>query len=337
MGLAFFSFLLGCDATPKTGSTQSFFFSFPLRRETNPVEPVPPRHVRTDFAQLDAQHSSGNDHPLCKYSQWHMGVRHDSEHVRTERKTSRLQPTHTRVGSLSQGHPGLCGTPVCPGKDAHGTRGPVRRKGVARQLHDETTDRQGLETNVLSVNKFRLTQQPSADRHLDTYTLSQGMLRVSSPPGSSGPGDPEGGPALFPRVEPAPLGICFFFFWPTRRIDLCPEGVSASTAHGRKVGVQPGPGHQLSEIPSEPGTPFAPVQCFERQKLFLGKCILGNDWLVYKHQSTALCSNTVGLWIGRPVVFAQHTDRFIVENDKMNSYTRIRNVVKITVNLAQGE
>ena len=24
---------------------------------------------------------------------------------------------------------------------------------------------------------------------------------------------------------------------------------------------------------------------------------------------------------GRPVVFAQHTDRFIVENDKMNSYT----------------
>ena len=24
---------------------------------------------------------------------------------------------------------------------------------------------------------------------------------------------------------------------------------------------------------------------------------------------------------GRPVVTAQHTDRFIVENDKMNSYT----------------
>ena len=31
----------------------------------------------------------------------------------------------------------------------------------------------------------------------------------------------------------------------------------------------------LSEIPSEPGTPFAPVQCFERQKPFLRKRILG--------------------------------------------------------------
>ena len=30
-----------------------------------------------------------------------------------------------------------------------------------------------------------------------------------------------------------------------------------------------------SEIPSEPGTPFASVQRFERRKLFLGKCILG--------------------------------------------------------------
>ena len=33
---------------------------------------------------------------------------------------------------------------------------------------------------------------------------------------------------------------------------------------------------------------------------------------------------------GRPVVFAQHTDRFLVDDDKMNSYTvaDIRNVVK---------
>ena len=36
-----------------------------------------------------------------------------------------------------------------------------------------------------------------------------------------------------------------------------------------------GPGPRLSEIPSEPGTPFASVQRFERRKLFLGKCILG--------------------------------------------------------------
>ena len=52
-------------------------------------------------------------------------------------------------------------------------------------------------------------------------------------------------------------------------------GPHASTLHGRKVVVQPGPGPHLSEIPSEPSTPFPPVQCFERQILFLGKCILG--------------------------------------------------------------
>ena len=41
----------------------------------------------------------------------------------------------------------------------------------------------------------------------------------------------------------------------------------------------------------------------------------------------------------RPVVNAQHTDRFIVENDKMNSYTEAEseNVVRIQIILAQGE
>ena len=43
----------------------------------------------------------------------------------------------------------------------------------------------------------------------------------------------------------------------------------------QKDWIQPGPGPRLSEIPSEPGTPFAPVERFERRKLFLGKCILG--------------------------------------------------------------
>ena len=42
---------------------------------------------------------------------------------------------------------------------------------------------------------------------------------------------------------------------------------------------------------------------------------------------------------GRPVVTAQHADRFIVENDKMNSYTEAEseNVVRIQIILAQGE
>ena len=39
---------------------------------------------------------------------------------------------------------------------------------------------------------------------------------------------------------------------------------------------------------------------------------------------------------GRPVVNAQHTDRFIVENDKMNSYTEAESV-RIQFILAQGE
>ena len=41
----------------------------------------------------------------------------------------------------------------------------------------------------------------------------------------------------------------------------------------------------------------------------------------------------------RPVVNAQHTDRFTVENDKMNSYTEAEseNVARIQIILAQGE
>ena len=42
---------------------------------------------------------------------------------------------------------------------------------------------------------------------------------------------------------------------------------------------------------------------------------------------------------GRPVVFAQHTDRFIVENDNMDSYTEAESELslKIQIILAQGE
>ena len=52
-------------------------------------------------------------------------------------------------------------------------------------------------------------------------------------------------------------------------------GPHESAVHGRKIGFQPGPVPRLSEIPSEPGTPFAQVERFERRKLFLGKYILG--------------------------------------------------------------
>ena len=52
------------------------------------------------------------------------------EHERKARTTSRLQRTQQGFGVLPQSHPGLCGTPVGPGKDTHGTPVPLRRKAV---------------------------------------------------------------------------------------------------------------------------------------------------------------------------------------------------------------
>ena len=85
---------------------------------------------------------------------WYFSVAHEREthpliHVERERivrTTSRLQPAHTRVAPLSQGHPGLCDTPRGSRQDTHGTRGPVRGKAVggprATPPHDNTTTRQ---------------------------------------------------------------------------------------------------------------------------------------------------------------------------------------------------
>ena len=59
---------------------------------------------------------------------------------------------------------------ICQSLLAELTRQTTLRPTAPRRNDRQTThDRQGLETNVLSVNKFRLTQQPSADRHLKTY------------------------------------------------------------------------------------------------------------------------------------------------------------------------
>ena len=61
-----------------------------------------------------------------------MNVRHDHEHERTECKTSQLQPTRTTtVGALPQSHPGLCGTPMGPGKHTHSTPVPNNGKAVS--------------------------------------------------------------------------------------------------------------------------------------------------------------------------------------------------------------
>ena len=87
-----------------------------------------------------------------------MSAEHDHEHERTEHTMSRLQPTHTIVGALPQGHPGLWGTPVGPGKETHGT--PVNEQGrrgwAHNSFHDTTTT--GL--------RRKCFQETSAYRHL---------------------------------------------------------------------------------------------------------------------------------------------------------------------------
>ena len=101
---------------------------------------------------------------------------HPSTHVERERKKhmmSRLQshqqPHQERVGALPQSHPGLCGTPVGPGKDTHATPVPQTGKAVGGQTQPPrrrptTNDHKtqaSVKTNVLSAT--------SADTHLETY------------------------------------------------------------------------------------------------------------------------------------------------------------------------
>ena len=105
---------------------------------------------------------------VCKYSQLHMSVTHDHEHERTERKTSRLQPTHTpRVGSSPQSHPGLCGTPVVPARTPTVHRCPNREgRGWPDKVHDKTTD-----TRQRQVSRQTCFQPPGDDTHLETYMV----------------------------------------------------------------------------------------------------------------------------------------------------------------------
>ena len=81
---------------------------------------------------------------------------HEHDHDHDHHTTTRFNPTRQRVGSLPQGHPGLWGTPVGPGRTPTVHRCPkgeavggpqlIRRHRTARQ----TTS---LETNVLSENR----------------------------------------------------------------------------------------------------------------------------------------------------------------------------------------
>ena len=99
-----------------------------------------------------------------------MSVMYDHEHERKAHTTSRLQQHTTSFGALPQSHPGLCGTPVGPGKDTHGTPVPDQgRPWVAHnQLHDTTTDY--TTDKVLRQTCFQRNQ---VLRHLDTYMVAE--------------------------------------------------------------------------------------------------------------------------------------------------------------------
>ena len=83
---------------------------------------------------------------ICKYAQLQMSVKHEHEHVHDDCITSRLQaPQQKGWRFVTESSSSLCGTPVGPGKDTHGTWGPVRGKAVrARQQvttrHDQDND-----------------------------------------------------------------------------------------------------------------------------------------------------------------------------------------------------
>ena len=106
------------------------------------------------------------------YSQLHTNAFHNHDHEHDCHTTSRLQPTRQWVGALPQSHPGLCGTPVSPGKDTRGTRGPARGKAVGRGWPTTSTtttdkrphDKDRSEPNVLSAT--------SADTHVEPYTIA---------------------------------------------------------------------------------------------------------------------------------------------------------------------
>ena len=65
-----------------------------------------------------------------KYSQLRMIAHERDVRTRAQGTHDVTTPTHTtRVGALPQSHPGLCGTPVGPGNDTHGTPVPTQWEG----------------------------------------------------------------------------------------------------------------------------------------------------------------------------------------------------------------
>ena len=88
-------------------------------------------------------HQTSDYRQYCEYSQLHMSVRHDHEHERTKRKTSRLQPTHTtRIGALPKSPPWTWHTGGSRQRHPRYTSASTEEgRGWPDKLHDTTTDK----------------------------------------------------------------------------------------------------------------------------------------------------------------------------------------------------
>ena len=111
------------------------------------------------------------------FSVAHKRLSHDFDHDHDHHTTLRLNPTRQRVGSLPQGHPGLWGTPVGPGRTPTVHRCPKGKAVGGPQQTTSDNERQtttSLETNVLSENKCRQTCCQRRQRCWQTLVNSHG-------------------------------------------------------------------------------------------------------------------------------------------------------------------
>ena len=123
------------------------------------------------------------------YTSYNQLLTHPSTHVESERKahtTSRLQQ-HTQrwVGALSQSHPGLCGTPVGPGKDTHGTSVPKQGRPSTKttKRHPTTRHRPASRQTCFQETKCRPTlgNLEKLGKHLEKWRLPfKALPRTSS-------------------------------------------------------------------------------------------------------------------------------------------------------------
>ena len=102
----------------------------------------------------------------CKISHLHKSVKHDHEHERNATTPTTPTTTYRRVGAVPQSHPGLCGTPVGPSKDTHGTPVPDRegrgwqtKSSTKRPPTNDNKTKTTFESNVLSGNRCSHTRE----------------------------------------------------------------------------------------------------------------------------------------------------------------------------------